>query len=83
MRPMNHITRIDTRTASSAQSWSSFFLSKNPQVQQRVKEELREHHLLITVDRRKIVFSDLLRMRYKRSLNGFFIILFIDIGLSF
>jgi cytochrome P450 len=37
-------------TTSSALAWFIFFLSKNPQVQQRMKEELREHNLLMTDD---------------------------------
>jgi cytochrome P450 len=37
-------------TTSAAISWLIFFLSKNPQVQQRMKEELREHNLLMTDD---------------------------------
>lgn len=37
-------------TTSSALSWFIFFLSKNPQVQQRMKEELREHNLVMTDD---------------------------------
>ncbi|CAF3832920.1 unnamed protein product [Rotaria sordida] len=35
-------------TTSTSLSWFIFFTSKNPQVQQRMKEELREHHLLMT-----------------------------------
>ncbi|CAF3143200.1 unnamed protein product, partial [Rotaria sp. Silwood2] len=37
-------------TTSTALSWFIFFASKNPQVQQRMKDELREHHLLMTDD---------------------------------
>ncbi|CAF5105780.1 unnamed protein product, partial [Rotaria sp. Silwood1] len=37
-------------TTSAALSWFIFFASKNPQVQQRMKDELREHHLLMTND---------------------------------
>ncbi|CAF4692459.1 unnamed protein product, partial [Rotaria sp. Silwood2] len=37
-------------TTSTVLSWFIFFASKNPQVQQRMKEELREHHLLMTDD---------------------------------
>jgi cytochrome P450 len=37
-------------TTSSALSWFIFFLSKNPQVQQRMKEELREHNLVMNDD---------------------------------
>ncbi|CAF1039584.1 unnamed protein product [Rotaria sp. Silwood1] len=34
-------------TTSTALSWFIFFASKNPRVQQRMKDELREHHLLM------------------------------------
>jgi hypothetical protein len=37
-------------TTSAALSWYIFFLSKNPRVQQRMKEELREHNLVMTDD---------------------------------
>ncbi|CAF2583954.1 unnamed protein product [Rotaria sp. Silwood2] len=37
-------------TTSTVLSWFIFFASKNPQVQQRMKDELREHHLLMTDD---------------------------------
>ncbi|CAF4256343.1 unnamed protein product, partial [Rotaria sordida] len=37
-------------TTSTALSWFIVFVSKNPQVQQKMKEELREHHLLMTDD---------------------------------
>ncbi|CAF0940799.1 unnamed protein product [Rotaria sordida] len=37
-------------TTSTALAWFIFFASKNPQVQQKMKEELRKHHLLMTDD---------------------------------
>ncbi|CAF4572301.1 unnamed protein product [Rotaria sp. Silwood2] len=37
-------------TTSTVLLWFIFFASKNPQVQQRMKDELREHHLLMTDD---------------------------------
>ncbi|CAF4705556.1 unnamed protein product, partial [Rotaria sp. Silwood2] len=37
-------------TTSAALSWFIFFASKNSHVQQRMKDELREHHLLMTDD---------------------------------
>ncbi|CAF1275368.1 unnamed protein product [Rotaria sordida] len=41
-------------TTSTALSWFIFFASKNPQIQQRMKEELRKHHLLM-IDNLKYV----------------------------
>jgi cytochrome P450 len=35
---------------SAALSWFIFYMSKYPQVQKRIKEELHEHHLLMTRD---------------------------------
>jgi cytochrome P450 len=37
-------------TTSTALSWAIFYLSKNPQVQRRIKDELREHDLLMADD---------------------------------
>lgn len=37
-------------TTSTALSWFIFYMSKYPHVQERMKEELREHDLLITSD---------------------------------
>lgn len=37
-------------TTSTALTWFIFFASKNPQVQQRMKDELREHNLMMTDD---------------------------------
>jgi len=37
-------------TTSTALTWCIFYMSKHPQVQQRMKEELREHNLLMTDD---------------------------------
>ncbi|CAF1220699.1 unnamed protein product [Rotaria sordida] len=39
-------------TTSAAIAWFIFFVSKHPQIQQRMKDELREHHLLMTDDLR-------------------------------
>jgi cytochrome P450 family 4 subfamily B polypeptide 1 len=37
-------------TTANAISWFIFYMSKNPQIQKRIQEELREHNLLITDD---------------------------------
>lgn len=37
-------------TTSTALTWFMHFISKHPQVQQRMKDELREHNLLMTDD---------------------------------
>lgn len=37
-------------TTSTAVAWFIFYVSKNPEVQQRIKDELREHNLLMTDD---------------------------------
>jgi pentalenene oxygenase len=39
-----------TETTSTALAWFIFFMSKNPHIQQRIKEELRQHDLLMTDD---------------------------------
>ena len=41
-------------TTSTSLSWFIFYMSKNPHVQQRIKDELREHDLLATNDDERI-----------------------------
>jgi cytokinin trans-hydroxylase len=39
-----------SETTSTALAWFIFYMSKNPHIQQRIKEELRQHDLLMTND---------------------------------
>jgi cytochrome P450 len=39
-----------SETTSTALAWFIFYMSKNHHIQQRIKEELRQHDLLMTND---------------------------------